>query len=196
MTCADFLDRFSDYYDGLVQPSDAALFDEHKGVCPTCARYADVLDQSLGLLRELPTLDMPESFEAGVRYRIQHEDELALVGMGPLGSAAATRAIAFVALVLAFTAWAPTLATRPSADASFANDGLLPVASVEPEDDAAGYDDLELAPFATGQLSAPDDDVRQLWSYPNAMLYEYSALGDRNRWRAEEDSFVRAVGLE
>lgn len=200
MTCAEFLDRFSDYYDGLLQPAEAARLDRHKAECPSCEGYARVLDQSLGLLRELPVVEPRDDFKAGIQYRIHHEDELELVGLGPLGSAAATRTVALVAVMLAFTAWAPSL-VRPASNgvrALAAARGLAVAPVGDRANDATEYEEIELAPFSAGQLGAPDEEVKQLWIYPNAMLYEYSTLGGRNRWRAEQaqDAFVRAVGLE
>lgn len=200
MTCAEFLDRFSEYYDGLVSPEAAARFDDHRQACTSCRRYAQVLETSLGLLQELPEVDPAEDMTARVHYRIQVEDENELVGFGPLGSATATRTIAFVTLVLAFTAWAPSMARRVATDT--VGPMVLPVSAADRQSDAnsAANDptvgQIELAPFAAGQLSAPDDDVKQLWSYPNAMLYEHSPLSGRSRWQGETDGFIRAVGLE
>lgn len=200
MTCAEFLDRFSEYYDGLLGPEAAARFDDHREACTSCRRYAQVLDRSLGLLRELPEVDPPEDLKARVQYRIHVEDESELVGFGPLGSAAATRTIALVTVVLAFTAWAPSMARRVATDS--VGPMVVPVGTAERQD-ASGADgndptvgQIQLAPFAAGQLSAPDDDVKQLWSYPNAMLYEHSPLSGRSRWQGETDGFIRAVGLE
>ncbi len=198
MTCAEFLDRFSDYYDGLLPPAVAARYDDHKAECEACMRYSRVLDRSLSLLRDLPEVEPSSDFQARVHYRIQVDDDRELVGFGPMGSAAATRTVALVAVLLAFTAWAPSMA-RHTLDNGV---GAL-VASPEiavgngARSDAGQADEIQMAPFSAGQLSAPSDDVKQLWSYPNAILYEYSSLSARNRWRTDEDgSFVRAVGLE
>jgi len=201
MTCADFLGRFSDYYDGLLPPAGVARYDTHKSECAACRRYAEVMDQSLALLREFPEVDPPEDLQSAVRYRIHVGDERELVGFGPVGSAAATRTVALVAVLLAFTAWAPVTARRAVADGvgpmvAQAGVGTSAVGSNGPAESARA-DEIQLAPFSAGQLSAPDDEVRQLWSYPNAMLYEYSSLSSRSRWAAhEDDSFIRAVGLE
>ena len=180
MTCTDFLDGFSDYLDGAVPGPRGSEFESHLESCEECARYARVLKEGLGILGGLE-LDVPSDFRDRLERRIALDADDARSGFGPLGSAVTTRTVGAVTVLLAIAAWSPTVLGTPATNTTTTAGSAI---------------ETTLDPLAAGQLSAPLPEATQLWSYPNALMYEYSSLGRSNRPTVDRDRVVRAVGLE
>lgn len=110
MTCQEFLARYSEYLDELLDPMEAARWHHHLGRCASCARYDRVMRQGLELVRDLPSLEPSPDFEARLQHRLFHvrderEDERA-------SGASAVVALA-IAGMLAAIAWSPLLRQAP-----------------------------------------------------------------------------------
>lgn len=182
MTCSEFLDGYSDYLDGAYAPARAERFGAHLAECASCAGYDRALQNGLDILSGLD-LDVPEDFQARLERRLALDAEDARSGFGPLGSAATNRLVAAVTVLIALVAWSPTLRSPESEAAQVA-----PAAALDPG--------LGMDPMAAGELTSTSPAATELWSYPNALMYEYSTLGSRNRTHTPNDRVVRAVGLE
>ena len=75
MTCSDFHDRFSDYYDGTGDPSFLGEADVHLAACADCRRYHAILVQGSAILRSSPRVTVSEDFLGRLQHRIYHIDD-------------------------------------------------------------------------------------------------------------------------
>lgn len=122
MVCNDFIDRFTDYRDGLLSIEERARFDEHLEDCDSCQRYERVLSRGLALCRGLSDAATSPDFMPRLQHRLYHVDDSGkLSARQHLGSAALV-AVASVGL-LAVT-WMP-FAARTSIEVE------LPAVAVE-----------------------------------------------------------------
>src|SRR2546428_8436812 len=67
MTCAQFLERYSEYRDGLITAArEARRFDRHLARCPTCRRYDAAVRRGVLALHETDSIEP----SAGFRRRL------------------------------------------------------------------------------------------------------------------------------
>ncbi len=71
MHCSDFLERYSDFRDGLLDAPSSARFVEHLAACPRCARYHTRLNLALGVLKELDPVEPSPEFRGSLRHRLR-----------------------------------------------------------------------------------------------------------------------------
>ncbi len=110
MTCQEFLARYSEYLDELLDPMEAARWHHHMGRCASCARYDRVVRQGLELVRDLPLLEPSPDFEPRLQHRLFHvRDEQA----GEHASGASAVVALAIAGMLAAIAWSPLLRQDP-----------------------------------------------------------------------------------
>jgi len=122
MDCEKFIDRYTEYRDGLLSAGEQARFEQHLKGCPSCRRYGRVLTRGLALWRGLPPATTSPDFTPRLQHRLYHVDDAGkLSPRQHLGSAALV-AVASVGL-LAVT-WLP-FATRVSFEVE------LPAVAVE-----------------------------------------------------------------
>src|SRR5688500_10831206 len=93
--CPDFLDRYSDFRDQLLDPGESAAFEQHLSVCASCARYDRVVAGGIETLLRLPEVTPSPDFADRLGDRLDLVDE---VMAGSAGSGAP------VALVIAVAA--------------------------------------------------------------------------------------------
>jgi len=74
MTCAEFLESYADFRDGLVGPAgvDRAL-EAHLGECLRCRRLAQTLTRGLALLRTMEDVEPSERFRDRLAGRLRDE---------------------------------------------------------------------------------------------------------------------------
>jgi anti-sigma factor RsiW len=99
MTCSDFLDRYSDYVDGLIaSPAEREPFHRHLAECRRCRRFDAAVRRGVIALRVLPEVTPSRDF----RERLDRQ--LAVVaresGAGPTLLRVAAMLLVAVALVL------------------------------------------------------------------------------------------------
>lgn len=112
MNCPQFIERFSDYVDGIEDPLFRENADRHLASCPACRRYLEVFQQGRRLLDAFPEVSVPDDFYPRLQHRIYHlEDEHAL-RRGSSGSATTAATILGMAILLTVAAWSPLM--RPS----------------------------------------------------------------------------------
>ena len=85
MTCSDFLDRYSDFDDSLLTPTEEAVFRAHLEACLACARYDRVLRKGRMLARQLATEPAPD-FVPRLRRRILSESTPPLEPLRPVAA--------------------------------------------------------------------------------------------------------------
>ena len=179
--CSEFLSRFSDFYDGSPDPQFRQLFEAHLEHCEKCARYERSVASGAALLRALPRIELSESFRPALEHRLFHlEDENALVRAAGSSAAPVLTAVG-IAIVLALIAWSPTLGRSTPQVA------LAPIV-------VSGPSPEPVFPVVTGGLAPLQpalDLMKELWSDPNALLYEYSPMRDRYR----TESALRQAGF-
>ena len=180
MDCSEFLSRFSDFYDASPESRLRRQAQAHLDECEKCARYERAVASGAAVLQDLPRVQLSDSFRPTLEHRLFHlEDENALARAAAASAIPALTAVG-MAIVLAVVAWSPLLeGSTPQVD-------LAPIV-------VSGPPSREPA-FAGTERFAPRDPApglkKELWSDPNAQLFEYSAM--RERYRAE--SLLRRTG--
>ena len=183
MTCAEFVDRFTDFLDGEGPEDLRAETEEHLASCTRCRRYHDVMTAGRAVLRSLPEAQVAEDFQPRLQHRLYHvDDEVALSGHRASGTTALT--VLGMAVLLTTLAWAPAL--RPS----------IPVVALQPlvvSDPPVRLRPVNALPMGGAMLRPTFGQTGTgLWDDAQALLYEYSPLQQRYR---ERDPLRRA-GLD
>jgi hypothetical protein len=120
MDCPEFLDRYTEFRDGLITaPRELRRFQRHVAACARCREYDTALRRGVVALQALPRIEPSRDFRRRLDERLRHErDQLAGPQLVPLrvGVAAALLLAVSLALVLreggrrpAATAQAPAL---------------------------------------------------------------------------------------
>jgi anti-sigma factor RsiW len=183
MSCSDFLDRFSEFRDGEMSPTQAAGFRTHLETCASCRRYIAVLDRGIELLKGGPSPELPSDFRDRLQYSIYGLEEerrrRRLTGGG-------TKTMAIVATAAAISAliWTPlgnlVRGPEPSVD-------LPPIVAQSPEVRLQAPRIPSLSDARASSLVALPLAGQELWEESNALLYQHSPLYFRHR----EASLVR-----
>lgn len=167
MTCSEFHDRFSDYYDGTGEPSFLGEADAHLSACARCRRFHEVVARGAEILKGAPQLSVADDFLPRLQHRIYHlEDGAALSGAEAGSAATVTTAVAIAALI-ALAAWSPALLRAPEVE-------LSPIVVNRPEPRIVGVRPPQfwISASEPGIRAAVD---RDLWDDPQLFL-RYSPL--------------------
>lgn len=169
MTCTEFVEFFSDYYDGTAPEARLREAEDHLTGCPGCRRYRDVLARGGDVLRTLPPPAVREDFIPRLQHRLFHVDEEEEVRRHT-NSGATALSVLGVAIALTAVAWSP--AFRPGEPVV----ELAPIVVSHPPIP-------HVLPVAFTALStrrpAPQQDRTALWDDAHALLFEYSRLARR-----------------
>ena len=167
MTCKEFRERFSDYFDGIGEPRFVAEASAHTDACGECARYRDVVERGVGALRDTPGPSVADDFFPRLRHRIYHlEDGPALSGRETAGSASTTATAIAIVIFVAAAAWSPALIRAPEVT-------IDPIVVNQPEPRVVG---IRSPSYWTGLAGEPANVVhRGLWDDP-LLLTRYSPL--------------------
>lgn len=175
MTCSEFLESFSEYYDGVASAPSRREAEEHLAGCPDCRRYVEILDRGRELLRSFPEVEVTDDFAPRLEHRIYHLKDGEVLKRGMAGSASgATVATALgMAVLLVFAAWSPILLSAvPEVE-------LSPIVVSRPEARAAGLrtPPVTLLPLGgSTRVLHPD-----FWRQPGSLLFRHSPLYSRTR---------------
>lgn len=101
--CAEFLDSYSDFRDGLLPLERRGGFERHVQTCDSCARYDRVVGGGVQVFRSLPGLAPSPDFEARLLHRLHVMD----VSGGRHGSGASLAVTLMICLTLGAGAWLP-----------------------------------------------------------------------------------------
>lgn len=104
MTCAEFLNRYTDFRDGLITaPREVRRFERHVARCATCSRYDTALRRAVLALQAVQPIEPSPDFRRRLEARLELERRA--VFTGPAGAAGAGIAAAlFVAAAIALVA--------------------------------------------------------------------------------------------
>lgn len=106
--CEHFLDRYSDFRDGLLPERERREFEAHLSECLECGRYDQVVGEGIRVLLELPEIDASPDFAARLQHRLFHlEEEMAVRRRSSGSSVALTFGIA---AAIGAAAWLPVIA--------------------------------------------------------------------------------------
>ncbi len=101
MTCAEFLDRYTDFRDGLITaPRELRRFERHLACCPSCRRYDATVRRGVQALQRLETIEPSPEFRRRLEARLAQERRALVQVPASAGIAAAL----FVAAALALLA--------------------------------------------------------------------------------------------
>lgn len=112
MQCTSFIDEYTEYRDGLVNPDREAEFREHAHRCAGCARYDRVMRSGLELLSDLPRPESSDDFMTRLQHRLYNVDQGVIdkTSRTLVGSAALV-GVATVGVLALF--WLPFAASVP-----------------------------------------------------------------------------------
>jgi Putative zinc-finger len=113
MTCAEFLERYTDFRDGLITaPREVRRFDRHLAQCAACRRYDGAVRRGVLALRAAETIEPSADFRRRLDARLARE-RVRRVPAGA-GIAAALFIAAALALVARESVRRPSVAQVPS----------------------------------------------------------------------------------
>jgi hypothetical protein len=102
MTCAEFLDRYTEFHDGLIAtPRERRRFERHVVQCASCRQYDVALRQGVTALRSLETIRPSAHFRGRLDARLARER----AGVPEVTARAGVAAALFVAAALALVAY-------------------------------------------------------------------------------------------
>jgi hypothetical protein len=173
MTCSDFIDRFSEYFDRVGDDEFIEKADVHLSSCTSCRRYLEVIERGRELFRSSPGIRVGGDFYPRLKHRLFHMEDADALARGSAGSATTAVTILGMAVLLTLVAWspiiraaeqkaerAPIVANRPTTEGGL---GLRP----RPVSFSMGS-----VRFSHGFERTPQD----LWERPEVLLWEYSPL--------------------
>ena len=182
MTCSDFIEGFSEYFDGMAAPERVDAFEAHLERCESCRRYRDVFARGRKLLRSFPEVEIRDDFEPRLRHRIYHLEDGERIDPGS-GSATTAATALGMAILLVLAAWSPALLS-PEVDVELAPIVVSRPATPPPlRAGPAGLRAPNLSLVPAGDAVRLGSERPDPWRSPNALLYRYSTLADRARQR-------------
>ena len=170
MTCSEYVERFSDLFDGTASREVVREADEHLSACAKCRRYRHVFERGAELLRTLPAPEVHEDFAPRLQHRIYHVDQDEVLRRHT-NSGATGLAVLGMAILLTAVAWAPLM--RPSAPMVV----LEPIVVNTPPPARARPSVASFSAFA-GSRRTPVAQAG-LWGDARTVLFEYSRLARR-----------------
>ena len=183
MNCPDIVACFTDYLDGVSEPSEQVAIEEHMQHCRDCTRYMNVLLNGAELLRSLPELELKDDFKPRLEHRLYHVDDERAIAVHA-GSRTQVMTVLGIALLLTGVAWSPTLFVRPPAVE-------LPAIVVDKPPLRGTVYPLRAMPIGVrdrDRSESGSDLDESLWV--DQLIYDYSPLSDRYERRQR----VRRVG--
>jgi hypothetical protein len=102
MTCSEFLERYTDFRDGLVTaPRELRRFQRHMAQCPSCRMHDVALRHGVSALQDTDTVQPSRDFRRRLELRLERERALARPS---LPARAPVAAALFVAVAIALLA--------------------------------------------------------------------------------------------
>lgn len=111
MSCDRFIELYSDFRDGVLEPEVQAELEAHVERCPCCARYDRVMQRGLEILTSMPSAESSDDFMPRLRHRLYNVDCGVTEGSRRFGGSAALIGVAAVGLLALF--WLPFAASVP-----------------------------------------------------------------------------------
>jgi anti-sigma factor RsiW len=113
MGCSEFLDRYSDFTDGLLDEGGEVEMHLHLAACARCRRFDGAYHAGRGALRHLPPVSPSSGFRARLEARLAAERAVPEPSLGQWsGAAGALLVVAVVGVAAWDEAEGPSAATR------------------------------------------------------------------------------------
>jgi len=115
MTCAEFLDRYTEFHDGLITaPRELGRFERHLAECPSCRRYDTALRRGVLALRAAERIEPSPDFRRRLEARLERERRASVEVRAGAGIAAALFVAAAIALLALEGTRRPEVASAPT----------------------------------------------------------------------------------
>jgi hypothetical protein len=161
MGCSEFLEHFSEYFDGVGEPAFLAEADAHVASCDQCRRYRDVVVRGRELMQAAPGPRVSRDFYPRLKHRIYHVEDADALAKTSVGSATSGAAVLGIAVVLTVVAWSPLMRDKTEVE-------LAPIVVDNPRPTAK----LGLRPPPVRLTTNDDRDlVRPLPGSPGTVLH-------------------------
>ncbi len=186
MQCSDFLAGFSDFYDASDGSLERAAAVAHMAECDACARYNEVVERGIELLRSIPSKELGENFRPRLEHRLFHLADEEAHGRGGSASGTTVATAVGMAVLLAAVAWAPSIKKSvPEVE-------LQPIVVSAPP--ARAGTSVVSAPifFQTNPFAPRWDVSEEMWSSSLTLLWEYSPLTRKY----QDNGLLRRTGLD
>ena len=167
MTCANFIEGFSDYIDGTGASDAVERARDHRDECPRCRRYEEVFLRGRELLRATEGPEVPEDFHPRLQHRLYHVDDERAVGRSSSSSAAA--AVLSIAALLMVAVWSPSMFGEPEVE-------LAPIIVSRPAPRPLRIRFPMPSLLPSSSPAALDLNGGDLWRTPSALLLEYAPV--------------------
>src|SRR5436853_7885003 len=114
MTCAELLDRYTDFRDGLITaPRELRRFERHLASCPACRRYDAAVRRGVRALQTVETIEPSPEFRRRLEARLAQERRALVQVPASAGIAAALFVAAALALLALEGVGRPPVARAP-----------------------------------------------------------------------------------
>ena len=64
LTCQEFVELVTDYFEGELDADTTARFDEHRALCPGCETYLLQMKETVSRLGEIPVESLSEDVQS------------------------------------------------------------------------------------------------------------------------------------
>ena len=64
LTCQEFVELVTDYFEGELDAETTARFEEHRALCPGCETYLLQMEETLSRLGEIPVESLSEEMQS------------------------------------------------------------------------------------------------------------------------------------
>ena len=64
LSCKEFVELVTDYFEGVLDAQTTARFDEHRALCPGCETYLQQMRETMTRLGEIPVESLSEEMQA------------------------------------------------------------------------------------------------------------------------------------
>src|SRR5207302_1687040 len=114
VTCAELLERYTDFRDGLITaPREVRRFERHLACCPACRRYDAAVRRGVRALQTVETIEPSPEFRRRLDARLAQERRALVQVPASAGIAAALFVAAALALLALEGVQRPPIARAP-----------------------------------------------------------------------------------
>ena len=64
LTCQEFVELVTEYFEGVLDADTTARFDEHRALCPGCETYLLQMQETMTRLGEIPADSLSEEMQS------------------------------------------------------------------------------------------------------------------------------------
>jgi hypothetical protein len=115
MICTEFLDRYTEFRDGLIAaPRELRRFQRHLVQCQTCRRYDAALQRGVAALQGVATIEPSTGFRRRLDARLARERAGAAAVPARAGLVAALLVLVALSLLVLEVGRSPQLAQAPA----------------------------------------------------------------------------------